>query len=96
MISIVPGSCRASGSAETLAAFFVSTRALYSRPEGSGSKDAGQDLHGRELGMRAGGHVIEQADQADVADPAQGDDPLAVLRGLLGVGRGQLAVGPGQ
>ena len=35
MISSVPGSCRASGSAETLAAFFVSTRALYSRPEGS-------------------------------------------------------------
>ena len=40
--------------------------------------------------------MIEQADEADIADSAQGYNPLPVLRGLLGVGRGQLALGAGQ
>ncbi len=46
-----------------------------------------QELHGGELGVRGGRDVIEQADQADVADPSQSDDALAVLRRLLGIGR---------
>ena len=47
---------------------------LVEPPRGLGIEDVGQDLDRRELGMRGGRDVIEQADQTDVADPAQRDD----------------------
>ena len=69
---------------------------LVQPARGLGAEDARQDLHRGELGMGAGRDVVEQPDQADVADAAQGHDPLAVLRRLFGVGGGQLAIRLGQ
>ena len=40
--------------------------------------------------------MIEQTDQSDIADAAQGHNSLAVLGRLFGVSRGQLALRAGQ
>ena len=63
---------------------------LVEPPRWGGGQDLVQHLHGRELRVRAGRHVVEHPHDADVADATERDDPLAVLRRLLGVGRIQL------
>ena len=62
---------------------------------GSVAEHVGEQLDGGEVRVRAGGHVVSGGGELHVADPAQGDRALAVLRRLLRPGRGQLAPGRG-
>ena len=96
MISIAPGIVACGRPDRNAGGLLGLDQGLVEPPRGLGIEDVAQDLHRGELGMRGGRDVIEQADQPDVADPAQRDESLAVLRRLLGVGLRELAVGLGQ
>ncbi len=61
-----------------------------------GDEGVGQDLQRGEVGVVPGGDVVHRAEDRHVADAPEGHRPLAVLGGLLGVGRPELAGRPRQ
>ena len=56
----------------------------------------GHDFEGRDIGMQRGRNVVDRNDCLNVSDAAQGDETLAFLGGLDGVGLGEHSLGPGQ
>ena len=56
----------------------------------------GHDFQGREIGMQRGGNVVDRHDVLNVSDAAKGDETLAFLGGLHGVGLCEHARRPGQ
>src|SRR5262249_18071356 len=61
-----------------------------------GGKHGCQHLHGGKVFVSAGANVIDGTDDADLADAAEHDGALAVLRRFFGVGGVQLTRGPFQ
>ena len=72
------------------AALPLSTSALCSRPVGWVDEDLGEDVDRDEIRMRPRGHVVHRVRELHVADAAQDDAALAVLRRLDRVGRPEL------
>src|SRR5262249_32566518 len=58
-----------------------------------GAEDVGENLQSSVIGMRGGGNVVSKSDGTAVTHAAQDNLPLAVLRGFLGPGVVQDALG---